>query len=298
MAAPAGAPLTLLTHSIYLRRASPAPVVLDPLTIVLQIVLMSGVAFIYSNLGLGGGLLFVPILLATGVTDPKLATPISLTLTTMTATSSVINHCRRGFVDVHLARTLVLGTLFGALLGTYTTIEFLSKEEFKIVFVVILIGFGSLMVRDWMKSTRLVDQDDDSKLTPNRMGETTVAVVGSGFLSGLAGVGGGLLNVPLMIYLLGRKTRTAIGTSSLLIVPTAAFGFSLYVLGRYLVSSSFTWPGEFILIPVLMPFVLVGAFLGSRVGLAKLKTRSISLIFILVVFVAAAQILLDLFGFM
>jgi uncharacterized membrane protein YfcA len=273
-------------------------VVLDPFTVLLQILLIFGVAFIYSNLGLGGGLLFVPILLATGVTDPKLAAPISLTLTTMTATSSVFNHHRKGFVDFHIARTLVIGTLFGAFLGTYTTIEFLNKEDFKIVFVIILVGFGSLMVRDWMKSTRLVDQDDDSKLNPKRISETTVAVVGSGFLSGLAGVGGGLLNVPLLIYLLGRKTRTAIGTSSLLIVPTAAFGFSLYVVGRYLASSSFTWPGEFILIPILMPFVFVGAFLGSRLGLATLKTRSISLIFILVVYIAAAQILLNIVGLM
>ncbi len=272
--------------------------VLDPLTVILQILLMFGVAFIYSNLGLGGGLLFVPILLATGVTDPKLAVPISLTLTTMTATSSVVNHHRKGFVDFHIARVLVVGTLFGAFLGTVTTIEFLNKEAFKIVFVLILIGFGSLMARDWMKSTRLVDEDDDSKLNPKRIGETTVAVVGSGFLSGLAGVGGGLLNVPLLIYLLGRKTRTAIGTSSLLIVPTAAFGFSLYVVGRYLVSSSFTWPAEFILIPILMPFVFVSAFLGSRLGLEKLKTRSISLIFILVIFVAAAQILLGIVGLM
>jgi uncharacterized membrane protein YfcA len=141
-----------------------------------------------------------------------------------------------------------------------------------------------------------VDENDDSRLTPKRIGETTATMVGSGFLSGLAGVGGGLLNVPLILFLLGRKTRVAIGTSSLLIVPTAALGFSLYVLGRYLSSPRFTWPDEFILIPILMPFVFVGALLGSRLGLARLKTRSVSLIFILVVFVAAVQILLDIVG--
>jgi uncharacterized membrane protein YfcA len=271
-------------------------VTLDPLLVALQILLMFGVAFIYSNLGLGGGLLFVPILLATGVSDPILAAPISLTLTTMTAASSVINHHRKGYVDFKLGRTLVLGTLIGAVLGTYAHIGFVSKDAFKIIFAIILVAFGAIMVRDWLRNARPVDENDDSKLNPKRIGETTVTMVGSGFLSGLAGVGGGLLNVPLILFLLGRKTRVAIGTSSLLIVPTAALGFSLYVLGRYLTSPAFTWPEEFILIPILMPFVFVGALLGSRLGLAKLKARSVSLIFILVIFVAAVQILLDIAG--
>ncbi len=270
--------------------------VLEPVTLALQVILMFGVAFIYSNLGLGGGLLFVPILLATGVSDPLLAAPISLTLTTMTAASSAINHRRKGFVDVKLARTLVIGTLVGAVLGTFAHIGFVSKDTFKVIFVLILVAFGALMVRDWFRNARPVDENDDTKLTPKRIGETTVTMVGSGFLSGLAGVGGGLLNVPLILFLLGRKTRVAVGTSSLLIIPTAALGFSLYVVGRYLSSSVFTWPGEFILIPLLMPFAFVGALLGSRLGLAKLKARSVSLIFILVIFVAAVQILLDIVG--
>jgi uncharacterized membrane protein YfcA len=271
-------------------------VVLDPVLLLLQILLMFGVAFIYSNLGLGGGLLFVPILLATGVSDPILAAPISLTLTTMTAASSMINHRRKGYVDFKLGRTLVIGTLIGAVLGTYAHIGFVSKSTFEVIFVLILFVFGGLMVRDWVRNARPVDENDDSKLTPRRISETTATMVGSGFLSGLAGVGGGLLNVPLILYLLGRKTRVAIGTSSLLIIPTAALGFCLYVLGRYLSMPAFTWPEEFILIPILMPFVFVGAFLGSRLGLAKLKARSVSLIFILVVFVAALQVLLGILG--
>src|SRR3989475_6821572 len=53
-----------------------------------QAVLLFAVAFIYANLGLGGGLLFVPILLSTGVTRSDVAVPISLTFTIATAASS------------------------------------------------------------------------------------------------------------------------------------------------------------------------------------------------------------------
>src|SRR2546427_9652395 len=90
----------------------------DAATLLLQIVLVFAVAFIYANLGLGGGLLFVPILLSTGVTGSSTAVPISLTLTIATATSSVINHHRKGFVDFRLGGTLLPGAPLRPVLGT------------------------------------------------------------------------------------------------------------------------------------------------------------------------------------
>ncbi len=270
------------------------PVSLTVLLILL--VLMFGVAFIYSNLGLGGGLLFVPIMLGVGVGGSQIVAPISLTLTVMTAMSSTINHHRKGYVDFHLGRVLVIGTLVGALLGTYLHIAFVSEDVFKVIFIAILVVFGALMLREWVKNPHTVDMDDDTKLNPRRLAETTTAMVGSGFLSGLAGVGGGLLNVPIIRFLTGRKTRKAIGTSSLLIMPTATFGFFLYLVGLSFQPTGFDVPSQFVLIPILMPVVFVGAFLGSRIGLAKLKTRTVALIFILVIFVAAVQLALELFG--
>jgi uncharacterized membrane protein YfcA len=108
------------------------------------------------------------------------------------------------------------------------------------------------------------------------------------------GIGGGLLNVPLLVYVLGRKTRKAIGTSSLLIIPTAAVGFLAYLGGLALRPTGFVVPDAYVLIPVLMPVVFAGAYVGSRWGLAKLKTRSVALIFIIVLFIAAAKLVIDL----
>src|SRR3989442_5523043 len=133
------------------------------------------------------------------------------------------------------------------------------------------------MVRDWVKNARSVDEDDDSVMTPPRVAATAAATTGSGFLSGSMGIGGGLLNVPLLVYVLGRKTRKAIGTSSLLIIPTAAVGFVAYVVDLALRPGGFAWPAEFVLIPILMPVVFVGAYAGSRWGLETLRTRSVAL---------------------
>src|SRR5881296_1531561 len=252
---------------------------MDAVLLSIQALLIFGVAFIYANLGLGGGLLLVPI---------------SLTLTIATATSSVINHHRRGLVDFRLGRVLLAGALIGAVVGTVFTLKVLNQETFEAFFAAVLIVFGLYMVRDWVKNARSVDEDDDTALTPPRVGGTAAATAGSGFLSGSMGIGGGLLNVPLLVYVLGRKTRKAIGTSSLLIIPTAAVGFAAYVVDLALRPGGFAWPAEFVLIPILMPVVFVGAYLGSRWGLEKLRTRSVALLFIIVLFIAAAKLVFDL----
>src|SRR5881409_2824514 len=252
---------------------------MDAVLLLLQAVLIFGVAFIYANLGLGGGLLFVQILLSTGVTRSDVAVPISLTFTIATAASSVINHHRKGLVDFRLGGTLVMGALLGAVLGTLFTLLFLVDDRaFKSCFTVVLLIFGAYMLSDWVKNARDVDGDDDSKMTPPRKTSVAAATVGSGFLSGSMGIGGGLLNVPLMVYGLGRRTRKAIGTSSLLIIPTAAVGFGAYLAALAVRPSGFAWPGEFLLIPILFPIVFIGAFVGSRWGLRALRTRPVAML--------------------
>ena len=266
---------------------------MDVLLLCFQAVLIFGVAFIYSNLGLGGGLLFVPILFSTGIPSKDLAVPLSLTLTIATAAASVINHRRRGFVDFRLGALLVSGALAGSLVGTFFTLKVLDERTFRAFFTGILLLFGAYMIRDWLKNARSVDEDDDRLLTRPRVTATGAATAGSGFLSGSMGIGGGLLNVPLLVYVLGRRTRKAIGTSSLLILPTAAVGFAAYLVDLALEPSGFSWPSEYVLIPLLMPIVFVGAYIGSRWGLQTLKTRSVALIFILVLFIAASKLIVD-----
>jgi uncharacterized protein len=212
----------------------------------------------------------------------------------MTALSSVLNHRRKGLVDFRLARMLVVGTLLGTILGTTVSIYLLNKVTFELLFVFVIVAFGAVMVRDWARNTRSVDLDDDSKLSRERIAGATGAVTASGFVSGALGVGGGLLNVPILVFLLGRKTRSAIGTSSLLIIPTAAFGFVLYLVERASRAGALILPADFLLIPILMPVVFVGAYIGSRWGLERLKARSVTLLFIVVLFAAAAKLVYDL----
>ena len=262
---------------------------MDFWTIALLIVMVFGVAFVYSNLGLGGGLLYVPILLSFTPYVKEVVVPISLTFTIATSLSATINHRRKGLVDFNLALMLLTGALIGAVLGVLFNLN-VPKEIFYSVFIAVILLMSSKMLRDWIRETRDEDAADDSKLTRPRKMASSTGTLASGFTSGSLGIGGGLINVPLMEYVLGRGARRAIGTSSLMIIFTGAFGFMTYLfLGT-------PEPIDFNLIFLLWPFVFVGAFVGSRWGLEKLKSRMVALIFIIVIFLAAAKMSIDLYS--
>ncbi|MCK6067296.1 MULTISPECIES: sulfite exporter TauE/SafE family protein [Microbacterium] len=92
---------------------------------------------------------------------------------------------------------------------------------------------------------------------PRRGARFVFACVGigllAGLLSGLFGVGGGTVIVPLLVLLLGFDQRRAAGTSLAAIVPTAAVGVISYA-----VSGSVAW------IPALI--LAAGAVIGAQVG--------------------------------
>jgi len=260
--------------------------VADPGTLAVIAFLVFLVAFTFANVGLGGGGLYVPILLLLYVDDDDIVVPISLSLAAATALASTYNHARRGFVDVRIGGRLVVGALVGAVLGTVFTLDvLLSVQDFKVFFAALLFALAVLLLNDW-RSGRPVEVDAPGMATRGRVAAATVATTASGFLSGSAGVGGGVFNVPILTYILGKRTRTAVGTSSLIIVPTAVFGFLVFAARTGL-------PSEFVAVPLLFPLALVGGYVGSRWGLEALRTQTVALLFILLVFLADALVVLD-----
>ncbi|SDQ25360.1 sulfite exporter TauE/SafE family protein [Microbacterium sp. cf332] len=89
--------------------------------------------------------------------------------------------------------------------------------------------------------------------------------LGAGLLSGLFGVGGGTVIVPLLVLLLGFDQRLAAGTSLAAIVPTASVGVVSYAL-----TGSVAW------IPAII--LAAGAVIGAQIGswlLAKISQNAL-----------------------
>jgi uncharacterized membrane protein YfcA len=250
-------------------------------------VLVFLVAFVYSNLGMGGGHLYVPILLTFVTPLKELAVPMSLAFTIATAISATYNHYRKDLVNFRLAFVLVGGALVGDVIGALFTLAS-PRAVFLAFFSIVLIGVGLKMLRDWLGRAETIEHNDDARMTHPRLGLASTLTLSSGFLAGSLGIGGGIANVPIMVYILGRRTRLAIGTSTLMIIPISTVGIFSYLAFGGLSGVDLR------LMSMLWPVVLVGSFLGSRLGLKKLRARSVVLVFILVLFVAAGKLLLDL----
>ena len=85
-------------------------------------------------------------------------------------------------------------------------------------------------------------------------------------ISGLFGVGGGIVLVPAMVFILGTQVHQAIGTSLIVIVPTALIGaFKHYKLGNI------DWPTAWALVPTAVIGGYMGAWLTSQIPADNLK---------------------------
>lgn len=89
------------------------------------------------------------------------------------------------------------------------------------------------------------------------LGIGIVGLIG-GIVSGLFGVGGGLLFVPLLVLFFGVNIHVAIGTSLAAIVPTALAGATRHFLNQAV---------DFKMVLVLALFAMMGAWIGSGLSI-------------------------------
>ena len=107
---------------------------MEMLLLVAGILAVFGIAFIYSNLGMGGGVLYVPLLFwLTGYSEDLVVT-ISLTLVLANCITALFNHQRKRLVDWKLGLILTGGAIVGTLIGIWFNLN-TGKEIFLLVFI-------------------------------------------------------------------------------------------------------------------------------------------------------------------
>ncbi|MDV0445055.1 hypothetical protein MmiAt1_06100 [Methanimicrococcus sp. At1] len=180
-------------------------------------------------LGIGGSILLVPLqfYLLTELGYPpdialKTAIATALFFTLPTSLSGAYNHSKRNSVLWQKALLMgVFGFLF-SFVGAYIA-SLLNASYLSVIFGVVVLG-ASLK----FTTSRNVNEDPD-KMSSNPI---LYAVCGSvmGLLSGLTGIGGGLVLIPLVIFLVKMPLRQAIGTSSATIIFTSFGGVISYII--------------------------------------------------------------------
>jgi uncharacterized membrane protein YfcA len=225
-------------------------------------------------LGVGGGLVIVPILtmIFAGLHfAPQhiqhLALGTSLASIVVTSVSSARAHHRRSAVNWQIFRDILPGIALGCLSGAWLASR-LDAEPLKIVFVLFEFYVGTQLLLEFSPNA--------SRSLPGRVGMALVGVV-IGALSSLVGIGGGSLSVPFMVWC-NCNMREAVGTSSAIGFPIAVFGSIGFIIAGWGVNTLPAHSAGFVYLPAMVGLALAsvltapfGAKLAHRLPVPLLK---------------------------
>ncbi len=217
-------------------------------------------------LGLGGGVFLVPLLALGFHLEPRVAVAASLVAVVASSSATTMLNMKSGLVNVPLAFTLLLATSIGAH-GGGAIAQHISTRTLYVIFATTLFVVAAVVT----SRSRTRNVFDDAGLDVGRLGGRVVEdgktlsymmkrlplAMGvsllAGAISGLLGVGGGVIQVPVLNSFCGIPIRVAAATSAFMIGPTAAISAFLY-LGR----------GD--MDPLITAAIALGSLPGSALG--------------------------------
>ncbi|MEO8727367.1 MAG: sulfite exporter TauE/SafE family protein [Acidobacteriaceae bacterium] len=234
--------------------------------------------------GVGGGFLIVPTLILFFHLPVHEAIGISLVAVIATSTATSAVQVERGVTDVRLGFVLELTTTTGAIIASLLA-AYLSKRMLAGLFVAFLaFTLISMLKKAWTSRAEKEPSQEVPeyriKNYPAGMGAALLA----GGLSGLLGIGGGLIKVPVMMLFMGIPTRVATATSNFMIGVTAATSAWIWY-SRGFVNLGIAGP--------LVAGVMVGSHFGAQ-NARRVKSRYIVLLLIVAAGYLMVQMLVKL----
>ncbi len=184
-----------------------------PLWVALPLIGFAG-GFGSGLLGLGGGVIMFPLLTFVGGIPTKLATGTDLVHVVIAAAASIFAHHQAGMVDLKAGIIMGLAGIVGGLAGSFLSV-LLSNYVLQCIYLAVVGVATAILFIPLPPET-----ENYEKGSFHRFGGMAIGA-GVGCLTGLLGVGGGFLIVPLMAYILRVPLRIAIGTSLFIILITS-----------------------------------------------------------------------------
>ncbi|MEA2518945.1 MAG: uncharacterized protein QOF49_1025 [Chloroflexota bacterium] len=254
-----------------------------------------------SLLGLGGGILIVPLLTLGFGLSLIHAVGVSLVCVIVTSGAAAGVYLERRVANLRLGMTLELFTAMGALVGGL--IAFLVPERvLQLLFALLLSWVAITMARrkdpgpgaasdaatDPVVATGAAAQPPAFRdrlggpgYRVRRLGPGALGSVGAGVASALLGIGGGLIKVPVMHVVMGVPLRVATATSNLMIGITASASAIIYLLRGGI--------DPYVAAPTAIG-VFLGASIGSRVA-HRIDLRVLRGLFVAILLYTAWQML-------
>jgi uncharacterized membrane protein YfcA len=258
--------------------------------------------FTGSLLGLGGGIFVIPLLtLALGL---PMQTAIGTSLIGVVATSSTasITYLRERLASIRLAVVLESVTTIGAVLGALLAV-YLSQSLLAALFGGVLVYVACGMARgprderaegqeaggrEGTLASAFYDRSRDRVVSyrVRRLPAGMAASTAAGVVSGLLGVGGGIIKVPVMDLVMSVPVKAAIATSNLMVGITAVASAFIYFYRGYVHPETAA--------PVVIGICL-GAWAGSKLAW-RASGRSLRRVFVAILGTTAVMMFLRAAG--
>lgn len=247
---------------------------LDMATYGLVAALVFAVSFVFAMLGLGGGMLYVPILQWLGFPVKAVAIPLGLLLNGLNTLLAFVRYTRESLVDFRGGLPAAASALVMAPIGAWC-VRYVPQQTLILLFAlaVTVAGFRSLMG---------ADKDENKVLVSPRRRLLIGAVAGggAGFTGGLLGIGGGFIIAPMLMEM-GYPTKAAAATTAFIVTFSSFSGFLGHVAEGHI---------DLILVAVAVGAVIIGSQLGAWFMVTKAKPAWLKKLYGVVLLGVAAKL--------
>ena len=241
-----------------------------------------------SVLGLGGGVLIIPMLTLIFGVPMREAIGASLVCVIATSSGAASLYVKRRLADIRLGMTLELATTLGAIVGGLVA-GIIKPQILSVLFSFLLIytAWSMLRRKSELRNSASLNFPNASEDISSPEYKTTNLPLGmgasffAGNVSGLLGVGGGIIKVPVMYLFMGVPLKIAVATSNFMIGVTAT-------------ASAFVYFSRGDVQPLIAGPTMLGVFLGATFGshlFPKVKAEFLKKLLSIVLFYVALEMI-------
>jgi hypothetical protein len=237
-------------------------------------------SFLFAMLGLGGGMVYVPVLTWAGFPVKDVAIPLGLLLNGLNTLLALIPFARNRLVDWKGGLAMAASAFVLAPVGAYSA-QFVPVR-------ILLLLFAAAVLVAAVRMMAFARQPEPETIMSLAKRSVIGAFVGSfaGFMGGMLGLGGGFIIAPILMWM-GYRTKEAAATTAFVVTFSSLSGY----LG-HMAEGHMNWP--------LTLAVVVAVIIGSQLGGSFMSTRAkpqwVKRLYALVLLAIAVKLIAGVFG--
>lgn len=236
-------------------------------------IVISIASFIFSMLGLGGGMVYVPVLNWAGFDMVTVAIPLGLLLNGLNTALVLIPFARKKMVDWKGGAVMAATALVASPLGAMTS-EHVPVQLLKFLFAVMVVAAA-------LRTLWASKQEEPETMMSLKKRSIIGFFVGgfAGFIGGMLGLGGGFIIAPILM-MMGYKTKEAAATTAFVVTFSSFSGYLGHVSQGHI-----NWP----LTIVVVLAVIIGSQLGGLYMTQKAKSKQVKVVYAVVLLLIATK---------